>query len=65
MHLSDGHIWFIFGEHRDGDVDIADSNNDTLLEKIPRPLAEAICDRHNEAVFEMEEHAIKREATHG
>jgi hypothetical protein len=35
-------VWFIFGEHADGSVDISDGDND-VFEHIARELAENLC----------------------
>lgn len=46
--------WYVFGESADT-VDIADMDNSTLLEKVPRALAEQILKEHNAAIERLEE----------
>jgi hypothetical protein len=51
--------WFVFGEHPDGAVDIADLDGDVLT-KVPRALAERLCAAHNQALDLLEEKGIAR-----
>ena len=58
MELADGNIWFIFGKDTDGiHVDIADSENETLVARVPYILAEEICEKHNAAVWAIQKKA--------
>lgn len=36
-------VWFIFGTHPDGTVDINDGQKD-IFEKLPKDVAEKLCD---------------------
>lgn len=47
-------IWFIFGVHDDGRVDIARADNDVLV-RVPREQAEKIVELHNQLVTLIED----------
>ena len=51
----DDHHWFIFGEHPDGWVDIANAYGDVLT-LIPKDVAEFVCEAHNDAVEALRRH---------
>jgi hypothetical protein len=45
--------WMVFGEHKDGTVDVCDAQGNDIFTRVPAPLAELLCRKRNIWVGEL------------